>query len=123
MREREDVGIQVLPYPPPPIGKHTLGYIGWGGLFSPPPPPPPIHTLPHPPVHKAKLTPRSGLALRSLRGVGPNRLLVGRDSFCYICAFALDTGWFQYQNPYACVADWPGKSLLSDLRTSYFYRN
>ena len=42
--------------------------------------------------------------------------LAGRDSFCSICGFALDTARFGCQNPYPRAADGPGESGRTKLR-------
>ena len=48
--------------------------------------------------------------------------LAGRDSFCSICGFALDTARFGCQNPYPRAADGPGESGRTKLRKWNTYR-
>ena len=59
-----------------------------------------------------------------LRGVGGpgSGSLAGRDSFCSICGFALDTARFRCENPYPRAADGPGESGRTKLRKWNTYR-
>ena len=71
--------------------------------------------LPHQNPSKAKPVPWPFSALSAsfaelVRSAPASGSLAGRDSFCSICGFALDTGRFGYQNSYPRAADWPDKS-------------
>ena len=85
-------------------------------LFFPPLPPrtkPPHQTRPK----QNRLPGHFRHSRASFAELGPGSGgLAGRDSFCSICGFALDTARFGCQNPYPRAADGPGESGRTKLR-------